>query len=519
MKKLLTSLLILAIISGCVLIVSTNFGNAQSTTEYKVSGYILDSNGKGLAGALFNMYPVGQIRTDNSGYYQTYASTGYYTLNVWPPFDSNYLAYTQYGFAVETSDITKNITLTAGIKLSGYIKDVTGTPIMGAIGFLDQYYTGWYSNSSGYYFITAPAGTYTLKLEARTGPTFQTFNEFNVVLNQNNIKNIVIGDPSNLPTYEISGYISDANGRGISGAKINFGVYYVTSATSDSTGYYKSSAPSGTYHIQVLPPFDSNYVWHNNLVLQVGNTSVTQNVTLNVGYKVSGYLTDSAGIPIKGALPLLSNYCCGWYSNESGYYFVTAPVGVYTLKIQPRTSLDFPIYTEANFNLTHDISRNFILSSSSSTSTPANDQKIFEVQSNSTVSELAFNSTDLSLSFKVSGPSGTTGYTKALIAKSLVPTFTGASVSLDGKNLTFSVLSTNDYWVMEFTYGHSTHQVTIDLADNNLNADQTPVQSQPPISTIPELTPVTLVFAVVLASVALAFARKKLNPPHSVVTN
>ncbi len=94
---------------------------------------------------------------------------------------------------------------------------------------------------------------------------------------------------------------------------------------------------------------------------------------------------------------------------------------------------------------------------------PTSSQKLFSVESNSTVTELTFNSTSFTLGFTVSGPSGTTGHTKALVARTLVPVFTGIAVSIDGKALDFAVSSSNEYWIVEFYYSHSTHFVVVDL--------------------------------------------------------
>jgi hypothetical protein len=319
------------------------------------------------------------------------------------------------------------------------------------------------------------------------------------------------------PTYKISGYVKNSSGQGIAGANVIFNVpSIVPSVYSGSSGYYEIFAPAGTYHVNVWPPFDSNYLSYDQPVLNV-NSGITKNITLSTGYKVSGYLTDSSGTPIRGALVSLNQFHCGWYSNYTGYYFVTASAGTYTLKIQPKTGPSFPTYNEANFIVTKDISKNFILANSPNPSTPPpnENQKIFEVESNSTVSELTFNSTSLSISFTVSGVSGTTGYTKALISKSLVPTFTGASVALDGKNLAFSVSSSISYWILEFTYSHSIHQVVINVENTGQNP---PVESQAPVSTIPEYSPFALVLGIALASVALAFARKN-STHHTRVPN
>ena len=92
-----------------------------------------------------------------------------------------------------------------------------------------------------------------------------------------------------------------------------------------------------------------------------------------------------------------------------------------------------------------------------------NAQDVFSVASNSTVSDLAFNSTSGQLSFTVSGPSGTTGYSDVYIAKSLVNDISTVKSYIDGNTLNYTVTSTADSWILHFTYHHSTHEITINL--------------------------------------------------------
>jgi hypothetical protein len=87
----------------------------------------------------------------------------------------------------------------------------------------------------------------------------------------------------------------------------------------------------------------------------------------------------------------------------------------------------------------------------------------FSIESNSTVSNLFFNSTDSELGFTVSGPSGTTGFAKVTIAKTLMPTG-NLQVYIDGNLVNSSVDSNESYWIVTFTYHHSTHQVIIKSA-------------------------------------------------------
>ena len=90
-------------------------------------------------------------------------------------------------------------------------------------------------------------------------------------------------------------------------------------------------------------------------------------------------------------------------------------------------------------------------------------QNVFSVASNSTVTDLAFNSTSGQLSFTVTGPNGTRGYADVYIAKSLVNDTSAIKAYIDGDSATYTVSSTADSWILHFSYHHSTHQVTIDL--------------------------------------------------------
>jgi hypothetical protein len=82
-----------------------------------------------------------------------------------------------------------------------------------------------------------------------------------------------------------------------------------------------------------------------------------------------------------------------------------------------------------------------------------------QVVSNSSVSNLVFDSTRGLLNFTVSGPSGTHGFFDATIARSLL---SGAPVVLiDGVQSPASVSEDANFWYVHVTYMHSQHHVTI----------------------------------------------------------
>lgn len=132
--------------------------------------------------------------------------------------------------------------------------------------------------------------------------------------------------------------------------------------------------------------------------------------------------------------------------------------------------------------------------------TSFNDQYVFSVTSNSTVSTLFFNSNNSELRFTVSGPSGTTGYVKATIAKNLLANSDGFKVYLDGNQLNYSIVSTDSSWVLTFNYIHSTHQVNIIFASNMVASS----------FVIPEwLWIVTVAIAVIAVVGSVVLLRKK----------
>jgi uncharacterized protein YxeA len=94
---------------------------------------------------------------------------------------------------------------------------------------------------------------------------------------------------------------------------------------------------------------------------------------------------------------------------------------------------------------------------------PYQEQSVFSVMSNSTISALAFNSTSLELSFTVTGETGTEGYVKVTIAQSLVPNIADVEVYFDGNQAEYSAVSKDDAWILTFTYTHSTHYITVNL--------------------------------------------------------
>jgi hypothetical protein len=112
-----------------------------------------------------------------------------------------------------------------------------------------------------------------------------------------------------------------------------------------------------------------------------------------------------------------------------------------------------------------------------------------QVVSNSSVSNLVFDSTKGLLNFTVSGASGTLGFFDATIAKSLL--LGEPVVLIDGVQHSASVTDDANFWYVHVTYTHSQHHVTIGGSN-----------------TVPEF-PSAAVLAIVLAFVIILTKRRR----------
>jgi len=174
---------------------------------------------------------------------------------------------------------------------------------------------------------------------------------------------------------------------------------------------------------------------------------------------VKGRIVDSNGNALQNEVIILSYTfaeASSWFEISSS---TTNEFGEYDIQWLNTASGTFTLKAEWKGNATH-------LGASNTTtlsSLPYQNQYVFFVESNSTVSELAFNSTGSELNFVASGQSGTSGYTKVTISKNLVANGENIKIYLDGNQLSYTLTSNTDSWILSFNYLHSSHQVSIHL--------------------------------------------------------
>ncbi len=142
-------------------------------------------------------------------------------------------------------------------------------------------------------------------------------------------------------------------------------------------------------------------------------------------------------------------------SNDGTYSAIWQPsaTGTYLVKAYCSFTPDYPYDDPSEIEVVRMLSVNSF-----------DNQNVFSVASNSTVSALAFNSTSNELSFTVSGDNGTKGFVDLSIAKSLISNIFDVKVYLDNVNLNYTVTSTSTSWLLHFIYNHSARNVNINLA-------------------------------------------------------
>lgn len=192
-------------------------------------------------------------------------------------------------------------------------------------------------------------------------------------------------------------------------------------------------------------------------------------VTLNGALSYLGNSTTIAGVPIELAYSINNGQTWNDITSvttgsDGSYSAVWAPSATGTFLVRARFAENYP-YARSEADRTLSV-------------TLYNNQYVFSVESNSTVTSLAYNSISNQLSFTVSGESGTKGYVRATIAKSLVGDIANLAVTLDGANLQYQVTSTADSWTVQFNYSHSTHSVGIQLGNLPASPTTTPTPTQ-----------------------------------------
>ena len=128
-------------------------------------------------------------------------------------------------------------------------------------------------------------------------------------------------------------------------------------------------------------------------------------------------------------------FAIGWNPPASGYYLINATYA------EMSTITNFAVTSFSN-----------------------QDQTPFSVASDSTLTNLTFDSTTNKLSFGVSGPAGTTGFAQVNIPRSITSDPELVNVTVDGATINYDYESeANYFWFLTFTYNQGSHEVVMTM--------------------------------------------------------
>ncbi len=136
-------------------------------------------------------------------------------------------------------------------------------------------------------------------------------------------------------------------------------------------------------------------------------------------------------------------------------------------------------------------------------------ENVFTISSNSTISQLNFNSETSELSFRANGDTGTTGYVNVNVPKTLINDISNLKIYLDGKQIAFSSSQGSDTWTITITYSHSTHTIVMNLSGGAQNPNNPQITSWTII--VAGIIAGTVLITVAIATVALKKKRHNKN--------
>lgn len=176
------------------------------------------------------------------------------------------------------------------------------------------------------------------------------------------------------------------------------------------------------------------------------------------------------------------SYVAVWHPDVTGYYLIKATCD--------STSAMNAASKTVTLALTPDEAEN----------------SVFTVNSNSTITQFAFDSSSSKLSFVASGPSGSTGYVEIYIPKTILGDISKLTTTLDGHKISYDYQSQADAWLITFNYTHSSHTIVMSI-DQNVQAPNSPGGDNSQLL-LYVAAPLIVIVALVVAVVALLKRRK-----------
>jgi hypothetical protein len=226
--------------------------------------------------------------------------------------------------------------------------------------------------------------------------------------------------------------------------------------------YHYSNDNPGAFYVDDLSI--SNEPASAPLLPKPANMSISTSAeSTELGYILdfNGALMNLEGEPLVGKQVVLSYMIPGTAVWNPFSSVITNGNGVFSASWIPTATGNFMVKAEwkgdENYSAAYNVKNVSVLR--------GNEENVFMAESNSTLSSLSLNSTSNEISFIVSGPSGTTGYVRFLLSKSLLKDSADLKVYKDGALINCTVTSVGNQTILYIVYSHSSHEMRISLPE------------------------------------------------------
>lgn len=252
------------------------------------------------------------------------------------------LIFPKPAYSVEINFISQitNISTETTYYIKGIITDNQSQPLSDVTVILTGDTTGLYlTGTDGYYeFCSLKIGTYTVT-PTKVNYTFSPIKSEYIPLNTNVIQNYV----GNKLTYYIKGYVKYVDENGVYKGLGEVNVYLTgdknAKTVTDNYGYYEFlNLDIGlNYYIKSEKP-GYGFNPYNRVFVPLTANQDDKNFFAVFGptYKISGYITDSKGIPVENVIVNLSYDVLGTvFTDINGYYEFTNLISGKSYQITP----------------------------------------------------------------------------------------------------------------------------------------------------------------------------------------
>jgi protocatechuate 3,4-dioxygenase beta subunit len=297
---------------------------------------------------LYNEYSIGTETSGLTGTYAVSVTSGVYevSLDTW----NQPAGYALPPMSTQVVTVIDSDVPDVDFQLLPMNKSISGRVVVrntdtGVAGVQMNLYYDWTNHytpttATGYYtFTNLPEGNYTVYVDtvpagyAALPPTYQQVEM--TTTNRSGIDfEMLAADKT------IRGTVREAGGDGIAGVYVyayayDSGYSYYVNTTTDVSGTYTLTVPSGTFDVYVTLP--SGYAGPQNLKAPHDATGVDFDLHKQ-SETITGQVTDHEGTPLAGAYVDAYNYdCYGWDWGGYDAYATTDGSGTYTLTVLPGT--------------------------------------------------------------------------------------------------------------------------------------------------------------------------------------